>query len=329
MPKLRWGVLSTADIAEQRLIPAMQASAYCELLGVASRSAEKARAFADKLAIPLAFDSYEALLASDKIDAVYNPLPNHLHVPFTIKAIEAGKHVLCEKPIALNSVQAQELLEVCAEHPQIKVMEAFMYRFHPQWQHVLSLIGEGALGTVRSIDSNFTFFNQDPDNVRNQTGVGGGALMDVGCYCISVARSVYGRQPRRVLALSTVDAQFGIDHSTKGLLDFGDGIASFFCSMQSTPSQAVNIIGEKASLSLTTPFYRQDTPTSIQIQDADGSNTLVFEHCDHYQAQVDAFSQAVIKDQPVPTPLRDALENMQVIDALARSAEQGSWYTLS
>src|SRR5213080_1450875 len=209
MQKVRWGVLSTADIGTGQVIPAMQQGTYCEIAAIASRSPEKAQAAAAQLGIPKAYGSYEELLADPEIDAIYNPLPNHLHVPWSIKALQAGKHVLCEKPIALTAAEAQQLADVAKQYPHLKVMEAFMYRFHPQWQRTRQLVADGAIGEVRAIQTFFSYFNVDPQNVRNIAEAGGGALMDIGCYGVSVARFIFGREPARVIALSERDPAFG------------------------------------------------------------------------------------------------------------------------
>src|SRR6266545_3293296 len=198
MSKVRWGVLSTAKIGTEKVLPAMQRGEYCEIAAIASRSLETAQAAAARLGIPKAYGSYEELLADPEIDAIYNPMPNHLHVPWSIKALEAGKHVLCEKPIALTAAEAQTLADAARQHPRLKVMEAFMYRHHPQWRRAQQLVAEGQVGELRTIHSFFSYYNVDPSNIRNMAGIGGGGLMDIGCYNISLSRFIFDAEPRRV-----------------------------------------------------------------------------------------------------------------------------------
>lgn len=325
MKKLRWGILSTAKIAREWLIPALQTSDLNEVVAIASRDATKGQTVANELGIPLALDDYDALLQHPDIDAIYNPLPNHLHVPFSLKAIQAGKHVLCEKPVGLNAHEVNELIATTQAHPDVLMMEAFMYRFHPQWKQVLQLIQSGRLGPLLHVEAHFSFFNQDPHNVRNQPGIGGGALMDVGCYCVSVARTVFGKEPKRVVAHMDMDTRFGVDRHTSAILDFAPGHATFYCSMQSAASQHVNIIGEKATLRLDSPFYSRGEPAQLILREDGQSETILIDDTNHYVAQVDAFSEAVAQGSAAPYPLTDALANMQVIDSLFASAKSGGW----
>jgi predicted dehydrogenase len=243
MNKVRWGVLSTAKIGVAKVIPAMQAGEHCEIVAISSRDPEKAQAAAEQLGIPNAYGSYEELLAAPEVDAVYNPLPNHLHVPWSIKALEAGKHVLCEKPIAMTAAEAQELVDAAQAHPHLKVMEAFMYRHHPQWQLARQLVADGKIGELRTIQSFFSYYNVDPHNIRNIADIGGGGLMDIGCYCISYSRFIFGSEPQRVLGSVEFDPQLKTDRLASGVLDFGHGTATFTCSTQLTSYQRVNIFG--------------------------------------------------------------------------------------
>src|SRR5712691_11658912 len=229
MQKVRWGVLSTATIGTGQVIPAMQQGTYCEIAAIASRSPEKARAAAAQLGIPKAYGSYEELLADQEIDAIYNPLPNNLHVPWSIKALQAGKHVLCEKPIALTAGEAQRLLEAAKQHPNLKVMEAFMYRFHPQWQRARRLVLEGKIGELRTIQTFFSYFNDDAHNIRNIAEVGGGAMPDIGCYAVSVARFIFNAEPQRVFGIVEYDPRLKTDRLASGILDFGRGTSTFTC----------------------------------------------------------------------------------------------------
>ncbi|MCH7751792.1 MAG: Gfo/Idh/MocA family oxidoreductase, partial [Planctomycetes bacterium] len=235
MSKLRFGILSTAKIGTQQVIPAMQAGQFTEVTAIASRDLQRAQAAASELDIPRAYGSYEALLADAEVDAIYNPLPNHLHVPWSIKALQAGKHVLCEKPIGLSADEGQQLVDAGGRHPQLKLMEAFMFRHHPQWKLAQRLVGEGKIGPLRTIQSFFSYFNTDPDDIRNQADIGGGGLMDIGCYNISLSRLIFAAEPKRVLGVVDRDPEMKIDRLTSGILDFGSGKSTFTCSTQLTP----------------------------------------------------------------------------------------------
>jgi predicted dehydrogenase len=326
MEKVRWGVISTARIGTTRVIPAMQAGQFCEVVAIASRDLESAQAAATQLGIPKAYGSYEELLADPGIDAIYNPLPNHLHVSWSIKALEAGKHVLCEKPLAMSAAKAEQLLDAASQRPQLKVTEAFMYRHHPQWDRVRQLLDEGAVGALRTTHSFFTYYNVDPDNIRNIAAVGGGALMDIGCYCISATRYVFGSEPQRVLGIVEYDPEFKTDRLSSAVLDFGDGTATFTCATQLSAYQRVTILGTEGRLEVETPFTpAPDHACRIRYQRGQNTDELVIAPVDHYMLQGDNFSRAVLDDTPVPTPLVDAVYNMKVIDAVFRSAERGVW----
>jgi predicted dehydrogenase len=326
MSKVRWGILSTARIGTAKVIPAMQAGANCDIVAIASRSLERAQATAARLGIAKAYGSYEELLADPEIDAVYNPLPNHLHVPWSVKALEAGKHVLCEKPIALTAAEAQELLDAAKRRPQLKVMEAFMYRHHPQWQRAQRLVSEGKIGELCTIQSFFSYHNVDPDNIRNIAAMGGGGLMDIGCYCISLSRFIFDAEPQRVLGIVEYDARFETDRLASGVLDFGRGSATFTCSTQLIPYQRVNIFGTGGRVEIEIPFNApNDRPCKMWHQHGGEIEEILLEVCDQYTIQGDLFSQAVLNDSEVPTPLEDAVSNMRVIEALLGSAESGTW----
>lgn len=326
MSKVRWGVLSTAKIAVEKVIPAMQQGRYCQIDGIASRSLENAQATAEKLGIPKAYGSYEELLADTEIDAVYNPLPNHLHVEWSIKAIEAGKHVLCEKPIGLTSGEGEQLLEVARAHPNLKVMEAFMYRHHPQWQRAKRLVDEGRIGKLQTIQSFFSYYNRDPDNIRNQSEIGGGSLMDIGCYSISLSRFIFAAEPEQVFGIVEYDPEFQVDRIASGIMDFGRGTSTFTCSTQLTPYQRVNIFGTEGRVEIEIPFNAPpDRPCRMWHQSGDKVEEIVLETCDQYTIQGDLFSQAVLNDTAVPTPLEDAVANMRVIEAVIESGKKGNW----
>lgn len=326
MKKVRWGVLSTAKIGTKKVIPAMQQGRYSQIDAIASRNLDKARVAAAALDIPKAYGSYEALLADPDIDAVYIPLPNHLHVPWSLKAIEAGKHVLCEKPIGLSAAEAQTLLEASQQHPELKVMEAFMYRLHPQWQKAKQLVQSGAIGELRTIQTFFSYYNVNPADVRNQADIGGGGMMDIGCYCISLARFLFEAEPRRSHGIIEIDPTFGVDRLASGILDFGTGTSTFTCATQLAPYQRVNIVGTEGRVEIEIPFNApNDRPTRLWYQHGDAVNEISFDICDQYTIQGDLFSQAILNDTPVPTPLSDAVANMKVIEAIFRSAESGEW----
>ncbi|MGA9771986.1 MAG: Gfo/Idh/MocA family oxidoreductase [Blastocatellia bacterium] len=326
MNKVRWGVLSTAKIAVEKVIPAMQLSRNCQIDAISSRNPDNARAAAEKLGIAKAYGSYEALLADPEIDAVYNPLPNHLHVEWSLKAIEAGKHVLCEKPIALTSQEGERLVEAAKKHPRLKVMEAFMYRHHPQWQRAKRLVDEGRLGELRTIQSFFSYYNRDPENIRNKAGIGGGSLMDIGCYSISLSRFIFEAEPVRVFGLVEYDPEFGIDRIVSGVMDFGTGTSTFTCSTQLVPYQRVNIFGTEGRVEIEIPFNAPpDRPCRLWHQSGDTVEEIVLEICDQYTIQGELFSQAILDDTAVPTPIEDSVANMKVIEALIESGKKGSW----
>lgn len=326
MNTVRWGVLSTAKIGREKVIPAMQEGRYCEVVALASRSLDRAEATAEALGIPKAFSAYEDLLEDPEIDAVYIPLPNHLHVPWTLKALEAGKHVLCEKPLGLTAAEAQQVVEAAREHPHLKVMEAFMYRYHPQWQHAKELVDRGAIGELRTIHTAFSYFNADPTNIRNQPEIGGGALMDIGCYGVSLSRFLFGREPERVVGEMEADPELGIDCLTSAMLDFGKGTATFTCATQLIPHQRVDIFGTEGRIEIEIPFNAPpDRETRIWLIVDGSKEEITFEAANQYTLQGDLFSRAVLDDTEVPTPIEDAVENMKVIEGIMRSADSGAW----
>lgn len=329
MTKLRWGVLSSARIARTKVIPAIQTSLTGEVVAIASRDAQSAAAAAKALGIKKSYGSYEALLADPEIDAIYNPLPNHLHVPWSIAAIKAGKHVLCEKPLGLNLADIQPLLDTAKHHPQLKVMEAFMYRFHPQWQTALHLVQSGTIGQVRSIHSHFAYNNRDESNIRNVLEWGGGALMDIGCYCISLSRFLYGEEPLRVMGQITPYAGYEVDCFVSGMMEFADGNATFTASTKSEPEQYVEVHGEQGSILIPLPFNPiADTITHIVLKRDGEREEIVQQPSDHYRNMADAFAQSVKDKSHVPTPLADARANMKIIDAIFSSAASNQWVAI-
>lgn len=334
MSLLKWGVVSTAKIAREKLIPAIRASATSEVHAIASRNIGSAERVAKDMGIPNALGSYEELLARDDIDVIYNPLPNHLHVPVTIQALKAGKHVLCEKPLGMRASDMQPLLDVAAQKPELKLMEAFMYRFHPQWQKAKSVVESGVLGDVTFIDSAFTYFNDDPANVRNQQGIGGGALLDVGCYCISLSRYLFDSEPLSVSGSLRMNEESGVDIQASGIMQFANGDANFVCSMQLQNSQWVRVLGSKGSMLIDAPFYPRSSgsegavPQKVIVCVEENVEVYEYNNVNQYVLQVDAFADAVINNKPVPTPLGDALNNIRVIDGLFESHHSGSQFIL-
>jgi len=326
MEKVRWGVLSTARIGMRQVIPAMQQSEYCDMVSIASRDLDRARMVAAELGMSRAYGSYEALLADPEIDAVYIPLPNHLHVPWSIRALEAGKHVLCEKPIGLSAAEAEELLAVSTRHPHLKVMEAFMYRHHPQWQRARQLAREGAIGDLKTVQAFFSYYNDDPTNIRNLPGAGGGGLMDIGCYCISAARFLFDSEPQRVMGTLEIDPDFKVDRMASAVMDFGTGTAIWTCATQLAAYQRVHILGTEGRIEVEIPFNPpSDGACRIWHQRGGKLEEILFDPVNHYTIQGDLFSLAVLNDTAVPTPLGDAVVNMQAIEAVARSARLGRW----
>ena len=328
MKKLNWGILSTAKIGIEKVIPAMQQGKLSEIVAIASRTHESAREAAKNLKIPKAFGSYQELLDDTSIDAVYIPLPNHMHVPWTIKALAANKHVLCEKPIALTATEAKELLKETEKFHHLKVMEAFMYRHHPQWIRALELINGGGIGMVKTVHSFFSYYNDDPENIRNMVDMGGGGLMDIGCYCISLARLIFDEEPQRVFGKIEYDPGFETDRICSGILDFVQGTSTFTCSTQLVPYQRVNVFGTKGRIEIEIPFNAPpDKPCKMLFQNNEIIEEIEIKICDQYTIQGDLFSLSVLKNEKVPTPIEDAVENMKVLEAVIQSAEKEEWCT--
>ena len=322
---VRWGVLSTAKIGIDKVIPATAAADRCEVVAIASRDLERARAAAFELGIARAFGSYEDLLADPDVDAVYNPLPNHLHAEWTIAAARAGKHVLCEKPLATTSADAERMIQAC-EAEGVLLMEAFMYRLHPTWEAVTSLVASGRIGELKTVQSWFSYFNDDPGDIRNLVETGGGALYDIGCYCVNLSRMLFGAEPERVGGSVLRDPVMGIDVLTSGILDFGDVVATFTCSTRAEPDQRVHIYGTEGRISLEIPFnIPPDRPTRVS-HTAGGdppvrpeTEVLTFDPANEYTIQAERFAAAVLDGGQVPIPPSDAVGNLRVIEELFRS----------
>jgi predicted dehydrogenase len=331
MKKVRWGVLGAARIAVTKVIPAMQRGEFCEVVAIASRELLTAQAVARELGISKAYGSYGELLADPEIDAVYNPLPNHLHVPWSVLAAEAGKHVLCEKPVAMNAEQTLELI-AARDRTGVVIGEAFMVRTHPQWLRLVELVRGGRIGELRSGMSSFCYFNRDPKNVRSVRAWGGGALLDIGCYPIKTSRMVFGAEPLRVAGTIERDATLdGIDHITSAVLEYPAGQMVFTCCTQAAANQTARYFGTKGNVSLDIPF----NPAANEVarlriddgRDLSGGGLTVEEipPCDQYTIQGDQFSRAIREGSQPPVPLEDSLRNMAVIDAIFRSAETRNW----
>jgi predicted dehydrogenase len=329
---VRWGVLGASNFALEVSLPGMKRGPLTQLAALASRDLGKSQAAAQSLGIPKAYGSYEELLADPDIEAVYNPLPNHLHVEWTARAARAGKHVLCEKPMALDAAQAETLIAVQRETGK-RIAEAFMVRHHPQWQQVKAWIDAGRIGDLCSVQTAFSYFNRDAGNIRNNKDVGGGALYDIGCYAVNTARYLFGREPARVAAAIARDAEFGTDKLTSGVVDFGGAHLTFTCSTQAVPYQRVNAFGTKGRIEIEIPFNAPpDRPCRILIDDGASlwGETIRVEELptvDQYTVQGDLFAEAILTGGEAPTPLEDAVRNMAVIDAVFRSAASGTWET--
>ncbi len=328
--KVRWGVLGAAKIAIKKVIPGMQKGEWSEIAAIASRDRGKAEQAARALGIPKAYGSYEELLADPEIEAIYNPLPNQLHVPWSIKAAEAGKHVLCEKPLSLTKAEAQTLL-AARNRASVKIGEAFMVRSHPQWLRTRELIRSDRIGRLCSIAGFFSYFNRDPANIRNIPECGGGVLMDIGCYPVTASRFIFGEEPSRVLGLIERDPDMKIDRLISVILDFPSGQSIFTCGTQLVPYQRMQFLGTRGRIEIEIPFNApNDRPCQILIDDGrdvfgSGVETETVPTCDQYMLQGDLFSKAVREGGDVPVSVDDAVKNMGVIEAIFRSADSGKW----
>jgi predicted dehydrogenase len=329
--KVKWGILSTASIAQRRVIPAMLHCQHAEIAAIASRSLEKAKAVASEFSIPKVYGAYEELFDDPAIEAIYNPLPNHLHVDWSIRAASRGKHVLVEKPLARNVPEARRLLEA-RDRYHVKIGEAFMVRTHPQWLRAAELVHCGRIGKLRSAMCYFSYFNVDPDNVRNIAANGGGALMDIGCYAIKSSRFVFREEPLRVFGCIERDPSFKTDRLTSGILEFPTGQSVFTVSTQVVYYQRMQFFGDAGRIDIEIPYNAPtDKPCRIFIDDCQdlyaNASAVVesFPICNQFTIQADLFSTAIRNDTEVPNSLEDAICNMAVIDAIFRSAQSGKW----
>lgn len=326
MKRVRWGILSTAKIGIQKVIPAMQNARHTDVMAIASRDQGRAEQVSARLGIPRSHGSYDALLADPQIDAIYNPLPNHLHVEWSIKCLEAGKHVLCEKPIGLSVADAEQLEAAGESYPRLKLMEAFMYRHHPQWIRAKQLVDDGAIGTLKTMQSFFSYHNVDPGNIRNQAEIGGGGLMDIGCYPISASRFIYGSEPRNVSASIETDRNFQTDSYGSVTLEFERGTSTFSYSTQLAPYQRVNIFGTDGRIEIQIPFNAPpDRPCIINLQRGGEFEAIEFPVVDQYTLQAENMSLAILNDAPVATPVGDAVANMRVIERVFASSRERGW----
>ena len=330
MKKVAWGILSTANIGMARVIPAMQQSELCSIDAICSRTKEAATAAAQRAGIPRAYGSYEELLADPAIEAIYNPLPNHLHVDWTIKALAAGKHVLCEKPLGMNADDARRLI-AARDASGRKVMEAFATRVHPQWLQVRELVQAGRIGELRAMQGFVSYHNLDPNNVRNKADIGGGGVMDIGCYLIMMPRFVFGTEPVRVLSLVQRDPELRTDRLASCILEFPNGHANIVCSTQIARYQRMQFFGTRGRLEIEVPVNAPpDRPCRIVFddgRDAVGSGIEVTEipTCNQYTIQGDVFSRAIRGAGELPITLESSVLNMRVIDAIFRSERSGQW----
>jgi predicted dehydrogenase len=321
MKKIRWGVLGVARIATEKVIPAMQKGTLTEVTAIASRDLAKARSAAGPLGVAKAYGSYEELLRDPDVDAIYNPLPNHLHVPLSIAALEAGKHVLCEKPLSLTAAEGRRLLDA-RNRTGKKAGEAFMVRTHPQWLRTRDLVRSGAIGRLRSIFGYFSYFNDDPANIRNVPEYGGGGVMDIGCYPINTSRFIFGEEPERVSALVEYDPAMKVDRLASAILEFPSGQSVFTCGTQIAPYQRMHFIGTEGRIEIEIPFNAPpDRPCRIFVNDSVEELPV----CDQYTIQGDEFSRAILENSEVPVPLEDAMKNMAAIEAVIRAGKSGVW----
>jgi predicted dehydrogenase len=333
MKPVKWGIVSTAKIGLKTVVPAMIESPLCDIAAIASRDLGRAEAAAAELDIPTAYGSYEELFADPEIEAIYNPLPNHLHVPVSIQAAEQGKHVLCEKPIALDTAQLEELV-AARDRTGVQIVEAFMVRHHPQWRRAREMVQDGSIGRLRAVQSAFSYFNDDPANIRNSLEAGGGALYDIGVYPIVTARFLFDAEPLRVLGIIERDPAFGTDRVTTGLLEFAEGQASFVCSTQIAAYQRVHVFGTEGRIDVQIPFNPQpDKPARILRDDGSqlGDMSAVEESFDltnQYRLQAEAFGRCLRSGEAPEFPLEDSINNMRVVDGLFESARENKWVAL-
>ena len=322
--KLKWGILGTAHIASEQVIPAITNSLYGEVYAIASRNLEKAKTISKLYGIEKPYGSYEELLTDREVEAIYIPLPNHLHLEWAIKALEANKHVLVEKPVGMSSKEAEKLLKTSHKYPHIKVMEAFMYRHHPQWIKAKELVDQKVIGDIKAIQSSFSFYEDDPNSIVNSKEFGGGSLMDIGCYPISLSRFLFNSEPKSISSVIEYHPDFKVDILASGILEFETGTSVFFSATQLADNQQAQIFGSKGNIKFELPFNPPiDRPSKIFVTIGDDCQTIEFDTCNQYTIQADLFALAIKNNAPVPTPLEDAVKNMIVLEKLKESNLKG------
>lgn len=331
MSAVKWGVISTANIGVAKVIPGMQKSDSIEIAAISSRKQANADDWAQRLRIPKAYGSYEELLADPEIEAIYNPLPNHLHVPWSIKAMEAGKHVLCEKPLGVDRADAERLMAV-RDATGMLIQEAFMVRTYHQWLKVKEIADSGRIGDVRFVEARFSYFNDDPNNVRNMPDIGGGGILDIGCYPIVLSRFIYGEEPQRVVSLIDRDQRFGTDRTASALMEFSGGRqAMWMSSTQLSLSQTFIVMGTRGRIEVDIPYNPPpDASTTITIDDGrdltgGGAEKITLPILDQYMVQGEEFGKAIRGQRSQAIPLESSLANMRVIDACFESEKNGGW----
>ncbi|MEX0882226.1 MAG: Gfo/Idh/MocA family oxidoreductase [Cyclobacteriaceae bacterium] len=327
--KLKWGILSTAKIAREKVIPAMQNNELFEVYGIASRSNERAEAFAKELGIPKTFGSYEEMINDPEIDVIYNPLPNDLHVPYTLECIEAGKHVLCEKPMTLNAEEIEPLIKARNKH-NVKVGEAFMVASSRQWVKARELVQKGYLGKIKAVNGFFSYYNVNKDNIRNIPENGGGAIWDIGCYPVFTSRFVLGKEPGRVVAMLEYDPNFRTDKLGSVLLDFHGIQMTFTVSTQLVPYQRMLFFGEEKILEVRIPFNAPlDKSNEIYIHDGNfldpRPEKISLPVSNQYTEQAIDFSNAILNNTDVPVSLENARENAKILQAIFASDKLEKW----
>ena len=333
MQKIRWGVLSSARIGIKQVIPALQQGKYCEVTAIASRAEEHAKDAAASLGIARAYGSYEALLEDPEVDAIYNPLPNHLHKEWSIMAMKAGKHLLCEKPVGLTPGEVEEMI-AARDRYGVRAGEAFMVKTHPQWLEARDRVNRGELGDLRLIQGMFSYYNADPENIRNIPEMGGGGMWDIGCYCVTMSRFMFGEEPVRVMALLEFDPAMKTDRLGSVLMEFPSGQSQFAVSTQLVPYQRMHMFGTRGHLEVMIPWNApSDRPCKVIQDEGDKFMEQVTVHTfptvDQYTLMGDAFSRAIMEGTEVPVPLEDGWHNTRVLTAIFESAERGEWVGLT
>lgn len=329
MKKMKFGVLGVSGHFLKRIVFPLMESETVEIYAIASRNIKRAQETAEKYGIPKFYGSYEELLDDPEIDAIFNPLPNHMHKEWIFKSADAKKHMLCEKPLTLDTEETNEVIEYIKDSG-IKLMEAFMIRFHPKWQKAKALIDNGYIGKVRHIQTVFSYNNQDPSNIRNIKEVGGGALLDIGCYAINTARYILGKAPKRVISMIDEHPEFGTDMTTSAILDYGDAVSLFTVSTSAFPQQQVKIFGTEGTLTVTIPFNDiSEVPGKLLFENNSASMEIEVEPVNQYRLMFEAYAKSIVDDTEVPLPLSDSLLNMKTIDAVFKSAKTGEWVNIT